>query len=167
MRIVGEGSSRSILTNVPTSRQCCSDVECRTPRLLLLLSRPDMYRQVGRAANPERRSRFQTVIGSLLYLMLGTRPDIAFAVTKLAQHAANPTKEHLTKRCISAAILWDTKLSSDLRWCLRSRTLSMYRLRLGLGLHKQTVPIWLLCQTGWRVSSVDFTSAENHCAVVH
>src|SRR6202789_2948584 len=49
------------------------------------------------AAHPERRSRFQTVIGSLLYLMLGTRPDIAFAVTKLAQHAANPTKEHLDK----------------------------------------------------------------------
>jgi len=49
------------------------------------------------AANPERRSRFQTVIGSLLYLMLGTRPDIAFAVTKLAQHAANPSKDHLDK----------------------------------------------------------------------
>jgi hypothetical protein len=32
-------------------------------------------------ANPERRSRFQVVIGSLLYLMLSTRPDISFAVT--------------------------------------------------------------------------------------
>ena len=49
------------------------------------------------APNPEIRSRFQTVIGSLLYLMLGTRPDIAFAVTKLAQHAANPSKEHLER----------------------------------------------------------------------
>jgi hypothetical protein len=29
--------------------------------------------------------------------MLGTRPDIAFAVTKLAQHAANPTEEHLSR----------------------------------------------------------------------
>ena len=47
--------------------------------------------------DPELRSRFQTIIGSLLYLMLGTRPDIAFAVTKLAQHAANPSKEHLDK----------------------------------------------------------------------
>jgi len=45
--------------------------------------------------NPERQSRYQTVIGSLLYLMLGTRPDITFAVTKLAQYAANPSKEHL------------------------------------------------------------------------
>jgi len=44
---------------------------------------------------PELRSRYQTVIGSLLYLMLGTRPDISFAVTKMAQFAANPTEDHL------------------------------------------------------------------------
>ena len=49
------------------------------------------------AVNPERRLRYQTVIGSLMYLMLGTRRDIAFAVTKLAQHAANPSEEHLNK----------------------------------------------------------------------
>ena len=29
--------------------------------------------------------------------MLGTRPDIAFAVTKLSQHAANPTEDHLNR----------------------------------------------------------------------
>ena len=48
-------------------------------------------------ANPALRSEFQQVIGSLLYIMLGTQPDIAFAVTKLSQHAANPTEEHLNK----------------------------------------------------------------------
>ena len=42
-------------------------------------------------------SRFQTVIGSLLYLMLGTRPDIAFVVTHLSQHSANPSQDHLSK----------------------------------------------------------------------
>jgi hypothetical protein len=47
--------------------------------------------------NPELRSRYQMVIGSLLYLMLGTRPDIAFAVTKLAQFAARPSEEHFSK----------------------------------------------------------------------
>ncbi len=47
--------------------------------------------------DPQLRTEFQQVIGSLLYLMLGTRPDIAFAVTKLAQFAANPSKEHLDK----------------------------------------------------------------------
>src|SRR3982074_2975390 len=49
------------------------------------------------AIDPELRRRYQTVIGSLLYLMLGTRPDIAFAVTKLAQFAARPSEEHLQK----------------------------------------------------------------------
>ena len=43
------------------------------------------------------RTRFQSVIGSLLYLMLGTRPDIAFAVIKLSQFSANPSEEHLKR----------------------------------------------------------------------
>ena len=48
-------------------------------------------------STPELRSKYQTVIRSLLYLMLGTRPDISFAVTKLAQFSANPLQEHLDK----------------------------------------------------------------------
>jgi len=47
--------------------------------------------------DPELRSCYQTVIGSLLYLTLGTRPDITFVVTKMAQFAASPNKEHLAK----------------------------------------------------------------------
>jgi hypothetical protein len=43
------------------------------------------------------RTKYQQVIGSLLYLMLGTRPDIAFAIIKMAQFAAHPSEEHLTK----------------------------------------------------------------------
>jgi hypothetical protein len=41
--------------------------------------------------------KYQQVIGSLLYIMLGTRPDIAFAVTKLSQFASNPSKDYLAK----------------------------------------------------------------------
>jgi len=43
------------------------------------------------------RSKYQQVIGSLLYIMLGTQPDIAFVVTKLSQFAFNPTEKHLGK----------------------------------------------------------------------
>src|SRR5258708_7707413 len=50
-----------------------------------------------REVNPQMRTLFQQIIGSLLYIMLGTRPDIAFAVTKFAQHVANPSKKHLDK----------------------------------------------------------------------
>ena len=43
------------------------------------------------------RSQYQLVIGSLLYLMLGTRPDLAFAVTQMAKFAHNPSEDHLNK----------------------------------------------------------------------
>ncbi|KAJ8507855.1 hypothetical protein ONZ45_g9806 [Pleurotus djamor] len=56
--------------------------------------KPEPY---DRQSTPELRSKFQQVIGSLLYIMLGTRPDIAYAVIKMAQHSANPSKEHLEK----------------------------------------------------------------------
>ncbi len=47
--------------------------------------------------DPVIRSKYQSVIGSLLYIMLGTRPDIAYTVTKLSQFAVNPSREHLDK----------------------------------------------------------------------
>src|SRR6266699_1610572 len=43
------------------------------------------------------RSQYQSVIGSLLYLMLGTRPDIAFDVTQMEKFAAHPSFDHLKK----------------------------------------------------------------------
>ncbi len=59
--------------------------------------------------DPELRRRFQVIIGSLLYIMLGTRPDIAFAVTHLSRHAANPTEEHLNKALYICRYLKGTK----------------------------------------------------------
>src|SRR6266508_4358749 len=40
--------------------------------------------------------RYAQLIGSLMYLALGTRPDIAFAVNKLAQYTSNPKALHWT-----------------------------------------------------------------------
>ena len=47
--------------------------------------------------NPTLCTKFQTIIGSLLYIMISTQPDIAYAVTILSKHSANPTKEHVSK----------------------------------------------------------------------
>jgi hypothetical protein len=38
---------------------------------------------------------YQSLIGSLLYVQIGTRPDISFAISHLAQYAANPSPDHL------------------------------------------------------------------------
>ena len=38
--------------------------------------------------------RYQSLIGSLLYATLGTRPDIDFAVTRLSKYNANPSDAH-------------------------------------------------------------------------
>ncbi|KAF8755430.1 Mitochondrial protein [Rhizoctonia solani] len=40
------------------------------------------------------RTLYQRGVGSLMYAMISTRPDIAYATGLLAQHAANPGKEH-------------------------------------------------------------------------
>ena len=45
----------------------------------------------------------------MLYLTLGTRPDIAFAVTKLVQYAARPNQEHLNKVLYICRYLVGTK----------------------------------------------------------
>ena len=48
-------------------------------------------------ATASTRQKYQSVIGSLLFVMLGTCPDIAFLVIKMSQFMANPTEDHLKK----------------------------------------------------------------------
>jgi len=57
---------------------------------------PHGYTPITHTGNPDPtlQTQYQAIIGSLLYLMLGTCPDIAFAVIKLSQFSANPSKEH-------------------------------------------------------------------------
>ena len=48
-------------------------------------------------ASPQQRSYYQSIIGSLLYLALGTRPDICYEVILMSQFSVNPTEEHINK----------------------------------------------------------------------
>ena len=42
----------------------------------------------------KEKTRYQVAIGSLLYLMYGTRPDIAYSVIKLSQYSSKPEEHH-------------------------------------------------------------------------
>jgi Reverse transcriptase (RNA-dependent DNA polymerase) len=60
-------------------------------------------------ALPELLRQYQSIIGLLLYLMIGTCPDIAFAVTKLAQFSASPSQEHFERAKYICRYLIGTK----------------------------------------------------------
>jgi hypothetical protein len=55
---------------------------------------------------------YQQMIGSLLYAQLGTRPDISFAVSRLAQYASNPSPQHIR---LAKYVLCYLKGTSDLK----------------------------------------------------
>nr|XP_027239597.1 uncharacterized protein LOC113830591 [Penaeus vannamei] len=38
---------------------------------------------------------YREIVGSLIYIMTGTRPDLCYVVTKLSQYMSNPTKAQL------------------------------------------------------------------------
>lgn len=56
--------------------------------------KPSQILEPNKEKFPHQQKIYQKYIGSLMYAMLGTRPDIAYAVNKLAQFASNPSIEH-------------------------------------------------------------------------
>jgi hypothetical protein len=60
-------------------------------------------------AKPEQRSYYQSIIGSLLYLALGTRPDIVHAVIMMSQFMVNPSEDHINKFTHSSLSQYELK----------------------------------------------------------
>jgi hypothetical protein len=58
--------------------------------------RPE-YRPIPRLENENKadQNAYRRIIGSLLYVSTGTRPDIALSVGLLARHAQDPSQQHL------------------------------------------------------------------------
>ena len=48
----------------------------------------------GHQATNDSRLRHQSAVGSLMYAMLGTRPDLAYILPVVSRHASNPTDTH-------------------------------------------------------------------------
>ncbi|PHH73665.1 hypothetical protein CDD80_3647 [Ophiocordyceps camponoti-rufipedis] len=52
---------------------------------------------------------YQRLIGSLLYVAIITRPDVAFATSRLSQHLRNPSPDHINRAFDLLAFLRSTK----------------------------------------------------------
>ena len=44
---------------------------------------------------PGFKTQYQSAVGTLMYAMLGTRPNIAYAMSSVSRYAANPTPLHM------------------------------------------------------------------------
>jgi len=64
-----------------------------------------------RLDNAASQKEYMSIIGSLMYTALGTRPDITFAVTKLSQYNHDPRTTHMTA---AKRVLRYLKYSQDL-----------------------------------------------------
>jgi hypothetical protein len=53
-----------------------------------------MPAEPGQEADPKFRKQYQSAIGSLMYAMLGTQPDLAFAMSVILRFSSNPTNAH-------------------------------------------------------------------------
>ena len=58
-------------------------------------------------------SKYQSIIGSLMYAVSGTRPDLAFTVTLLSQFSSAPNEEHM--QCAKRVLRY---LSGIVNWLL-------------------------------------------------
>ena len=59
---------------------------------------------------------YRGIVGSLIYVMTATRPDLCYVVNLLSQHMANPTKAHLNL-CIQVLKYLKGTISYELKYC--------------------------------------------------
>ena len=53
-----------------------------------------LHRNTERVLGIQEKKRYQALVGSVLYLMHATRPDLAYGVIRLSQYAARPRLSH-------------------------------------------------------------------------
>ncbi|NDA63213.1 MAG: hypothetical protein EBX50_14410 [Chitinophagia bacterium] len=91
-------------------------------------------------------NQYQSMVGSLMYLMVATRPDLAYAVGAVSQFAAGPDEEHLAavKR-----IMRYVKGTAD------------YKLVLGGDLKQLNLEAW--SDADWASDNIDRKSISGYC----
>lgn len=105
---------------------------------------------------PTTKSIYQSCIGSLMYLMLGTRPDIAFAVSHLSSFCADPSDNHwnAVKR-----VLRYIKGTANLGLHLGGNHSHFNRLRHA---HGNISPVYGFTDADWASDQVDRRSVSTY-----
>lgn len=77
---------------------------------------PNVDKLCMQNSEPDNSGLYRAIVGSLIYLMVVTRPDISYIVTKLSQYLERPTTVHMT---LAKSVLRYLKGSND--YCLTYR----------------------------------------------
>ncbi|CAM1292454.1 Uncharacterised protein r2_g164 [Pycnogonum litorale] len=101
--------------------------------------------KVDESEELETPNAYRAIVGSLIYVMTGTRPDLCYIVTKLSQYMANPKQVHLN---IAKRVLRYLKCALD----------------HGLKFQRSDTPLKLIgfCDSDWG-SSDDRCSISGYC----
>ena len=57
------------------------------------------YLEFSHGQEIDKKVPFRQLLGSLMYVMIATRPDLAFAIHHFSRHAQSYTKDHFAKLC--------------------------------------------------------------------
>jgi hypothetical protein len=68
-------------------------LDCHPKRTPEILDTEDLWHDVSLPAADE--SSYRSIVGSLMYLSICTRPDLAHAVGRLARHVSSPREPHM------------------------------------------------------------------------
>lgn len=69
--------------------------DCNVTDTPMETSPKHMVPETEKTATQEVKRKYQSMVGSLMYAMMGTRPDIAFAVSVVSRFASNPNDCHI------------------------------------------------------------------------
>ena len=82
-------SQSKYVKQILMSHKADNITQAHTPGALKALTKNDGIADAG------FRTKYQSIVGELIYLANGIRPDIAFAASYLARYASNPNQTHM------------------------------------------------------------------------
>ncbi|CAI7874227.1 unnamed protein product [Closterium sp. NIES-53] len=98
----------------------------------------------GEVLEYELQRRFQSMVGSLMYASINTRPDIAFSVSQLARVVSRPLQEHLDDILLFSPSLERIKeVQGKLKETFQCKALGPVGYYLGLHVERDEVKGWL------------------------